>query len=46
MGLLIITLIGIPVAMAVGVVVGIWVLYRIARGWLALMERKPMRLPD
>lgn len=46
MGILIITLIGIPVAMAVGIVVGIWVLYRIARGWLALMERKPMRLPD
>ena len=42
-GLLVITIIGIPVAWLVGVVVGIWVLYRIVRGWLALIDRKPMR---
>jgi uncharacterized membrane protein len=43
MGLLIMTLIGIPIAMIVGAVVGIWVIYRIIRGWLALMERRPVR---
>jgi uncharacterized membrane protein len=42
-GLLIITIIGIPIAWIVGVIVGIWVLYRIVRGWLALVERRPMR---
>ena len=41
-GLLFITLIGIPVAWAIVVCLGIWVLYRIARGWLALMSHKPM----
>lgn len=45
MGLLVITLIGIPIAMAVAIGVGIWVLYRIGRGWLAMMERKPIRVP-
>jgi uncharacterized membrane protein len=42
MGLLIMTLIGIPVAMLVGVAIGIWVIYRIVRGWLALVEGKPV----
>ena len=42
--LLIITLIGIPIAWALAVGVGIWVLYRIIRGWLAMAERKAMRL--
>ena len=41
-GLLFITIIGIPVAWAIFVGVGIWVLYRIARGWLALAANKPM----
>jgi uncharacterized membrane protein len=41
-GLLFITLIGIPVAWAIFVAVGIWVLYRIVRGWLALAAGKPM----
>jgi uncharacterized membrane protein len=43
-GLLIITLIGIVIAIPVAIVVGIWVIYRIARGWLALTERKPIGL--
>lgn len=43
MGLLIMTLIGIPVAMLVGMGVGIWVIYRIMRGWLALIEARPVR---
>jgi uncharacterized membrane protein len=41
-GVLIITVIGIPVAWAIAVVAGIWVLYRIGRGWLALLSNKPM----
>ena len=43
-GLLVMSLIGIPIAWVVAVGVGIWVLYRIARGWLALAEHKPVRL--
>jgi uncharacterized membrane protein len=41
-GLLFITIIGIPVAWAIFVAVGIWVLYRIVRGWLALASGNPM----
>jgi uncharacterized membrane protein len=41
-GLLFITIIGIPVAWGIFLVVGIWVLYRIVRGWLALASGKPM----
>ena len=44
MGLLVMTLIGIPVAWVLAIVVGLWVLYRIARGWLALLDRKPIRV--
>ena len=42
MGLLVMTIVGIPVAFIVALVVGIWVLYRIGRGWLALSDSKPM----
>ena len=41
-GLLIITVIGALIGVPVMVVTGLWVLYRIARGWLALMSHKPM----
>jgi len=41
-GLLIMSLIGIPISWVVAIAVGIWVLYRIVRGWLALGERKPI----
>jgi uncharacterized membrane protein len=44
-GLLFITIIGIPVAVVVWMGTGIWVVYRIVRGWLALNERKPLPLP-
>jgi uncharacterized membrane protein len=40
--LLAITIIGIPIAWIVAMVVGIWVLYRIVRGWLALVEARPI----
>jgi uncharacterized membrane protein len=43
--LLFITIIGIPVAVVVWMGTGIWVVYRIVRGWLALNERKPLPLP-
>ena len=41
-GLLVITLIGIPFAWVLAVLVGLWVLYRIVRGWLALVNGRPM----
>jgi len=39
-----VTIIGIPIAMLMFLVLGAWVVYRVARGWLALNERRPM--PD
>ena len=36
------TFIGIPLAFALAWVAGLWVLYRIVRGWLRLMDRQPM----
>ncbi|TCJ11757.1 hypothetical protein EZJ19_13945 [Parasulfuritortus cantonensis] len=36
------TLIGIPAALLLMLGVGLWIVYRIARGWLALLDRKPM----
>lgn len=45
-GILILTFVGIPLAWLLLVAVGIWVLYRIIRGWIALVEDKPMPVPD
>ena len=42
--LLVFTLIGIPFAWIIGVLTGLWVLYRIVRGWLRLIDAKPMPL--
>jgi len=36
------TFVGIPLAVAIWLGVGVWVIYRIARGWLALRGRNPM----
>ena len=36
------TLLGIPIAVIMSFVVGVWVLYRVLRGWLTLQKRKPM----
>src|SRR5262245_1265332 len=44
--LLFVTIVGIPFAWLLAVVIGIWVLYRLIRGWIALLEAKPMPLPD
>ena len=37
-----VTFVGIPLAVMVFLAAGAWVIYRIARGWLALRDRKPM----
>jgi uncharacterized membrane protein len=37
-----VTIIGIPLAFLIVVVTGIWVLYRIVRGWLALNDGRPI----
>jgi uncharacterized membrane protein len=39
---LFITFIGIPVAIAIFFIAGLWAIYRVARGWLALRDRKAM----
>jgi uncharacterized membrane protein len=44
-GFLMLTLIGIPAAIMVIVGTGLWVLYRVIRGWLALKERRGMPVP-
>ncbi|MEW6164032.1 MAG: hypothetical protein AB1642_03120 [Pseudomonadota bacterium] len=44
-GLLAATFFGIPMAIMVIVVTGIWVLYRVIRGWLALSGRREMPVP-
>lgn len=36
-----ITFIGIPVAIVIALVAGVWVLYRLARGWLRLNAGQP-----
>ena len=41
-GALILSVIGMPLAWLVAVIVGVWVLYRIIRGWIQLLEGKPM----
>jgi len=40
--LLAITIIGIPVAWLLVIATGVWVLYRIVRGWLALNDERPI----
>ena len=45
-GLLIATFIGMVIGVPMMLVVGLWILYRIVRGWLALTSRKAMPVPD
>ena len=42
---LFVTVIGIPFAWVLALIIGIWVLYRIIRGWMALASRRAMPLP-
>ena len=44
-GLLIISIYGIPFAWMLAIIVGLWVIYRIARGWVALINSEPMPVP-
>jgi uncharacterized membrane protein len=41
-GVLMLTLIGIPAALLAILATGVWVLYRVVRGWMALSERRPL----
>jgi uncharacterized membrane protein len=41
-GVLFVTLIGIPLAFVVWVLATVWVMYRVARGWLRLSRLEPM----
>jgi uncharacterized membrane protein len=40
------TIVGIPFTIVIFVAISLWILYRIVRGWLALLERKPMDIPQ
>src|SRR5438309_12002930 len=40
------TFVGIPIAIVIWVLTGLWVLYRIVRGWMTLSSKKPMPLPE
>ena len=41
-GSLMVTVIGIPLAILGLAALGIWIAYRVIRGWLALRDRRPM----
>jgi uncharacterized membrane protein len=40
--LLIVTLVGAPIGLGLLIVVTLWLIYRIGRGWLRLSDRRPM----
>jgi uncharacterized membrane protein len=39
---LILTIVGVVIALPGFLALGIWIIYRVARGWLALKDRRPM----
>jgi uncharacterized membrane protein len=41
-GLVMLTIIGIPLAMLGLAALGVWIAYRVIRGWLALRDHRPM----
>ncbi len=43
--LLFLTVFGIPFAWILAVIAGLWVVYRITRGWVALINSEPMPVP-
>jgi uncharacterized membrane protein len=43
--LLLVVLVGFVIAIVGFALIGLWVIYRVARGWLALREGRPMPLP-
>ena len=44
-GLMVLTIIGVPFAIGLLLIVGLWILYRIVRGWWVLMQRRPLPMP-
>ena len=40
--LMVITVIGVPFAIAVLLLAGLWILCRIVRGWWVLIQRRPL----
>ncbi|MEK6594543.1 MAG: hypothetical protein AABZ67_15830 [Pseudomonadota bacterium] len=44
-GVLILTFVGAVIGIPLLIVVGLWVLYRIARGWIALVNGKALPMP-
>lgn len=40
--LLFVSIIGLPLALLLVAVAGLWVLYRVVRGWWALLQRNPL----
>jgi uncharacterized membrane protein len=44
--ILALTVIGLVVAIPAIVIAGLWVLYRVIRGWMVLLDRRPMPLPE
>jgi uncharacterized membrane protein len=45
-GLIALTVLGIPITIGMMLALGIWAIYRVARGWLRLKDGQPMPLPD
>ncbi|HVS27142.1 MAG TPA: hypothetical protein VHE58_07590 [Burkholderiales bacterium] len=45
-GVLIFTVLGIPFAWMLAIIAGLWVIYRITRGWIALINSEPMPVPS
>ncbi len=41
-GVAFVTIVGIPIALAMWFGAGLWAIYRIVRGWLALRDRRPV----
>ena len=41
-----VTLLGIPFAIALWIATGLWVAYRVIRGWVALANAKPLPVPN
>ncbi|MBI1904818.1 MAG: hypothetical protein HYS20_01055 [Rhodocyclales bacterium] len=43
--LMVLSLVGVPLALLIVLVVGLWVFYRVARGWWSLSRRTMMPMP-
>lgn len=41
-GLMVLTIIGVPFALVLLLIAGLWILYRVVRGWWNLMQRQTM----